>query len=124
VNGYFQKIISDTNPNGFETVTGASSNVKALAMYNWLNNKHHLGSEPIYGGKLKIYTMKGSSEKNGDIYFAYEGTKYPKWADQYAPVDRKRMYKKFVLDPINRILESAALPILNVDGSIQFGLFN
>lgn len=123
VNGYFQKIVSDTNSNGFETVTGASSNVKALAMYNWLNNVHHLNSEPIYGGKLKMYTMKGSSEKNGDIYFAYEGTKYPKWADQYAPVDRKRMYKKFVLDPINRILESAALPILNVDGSIQFGLF-
>ena len=74
-------------------------------------------------GKLKYYTVKGSSEKNGDIYFAYEGTKYPKWANEYAPVDAKRMYQKFVLDPINRILASAALPILNVDGSLQISLF-
>lgn len=123
VNGYMQKIIQDTNPNGFETVKGASWNVKALAMYNWLNNTKHLGSEPIYGGKLKVYTMKGSSEKNGDIYFAYEGTKYPKWANEYAPSDRKRMYKKFVLDPINRILGSAGMPLLRVDGCIQATLF-
>lgn len=123
VNGYMQKVIDDTDPNGLKTVSGASFNVKALAMYNWLNNVHHLGSEPIYGGKLKYYTVKGSSEKNGDIYFAYEGTKYPKWADKYAPSDRRRMYKKFVLDPINRILSSAEMPILNVDGSIQFAMF-
>lgn len=123
VNGYMQKVLNDTNPNGFETVTGASFNVKALALYNWLNNTKNLGSEPIYGGKLKYYTVKGSSEKNGDIYFAYEGTKYPKWADQYAPVDTRRMYQKFVLDPINRLLRSAGMPLLNVDGSIQMGLF-
>lgn len=123
VNGYLQKVIQDTDPDGFTTAPKAPFNVKALAMYNWLNNVHHLGSEPIYGGKLKYYTVKGSSEKNGDIYFAYEGTKYPKWANEYAPVDAKRMYQKFVLDPINRILASAALPILNVDGSLQISLF-
>lgn len=123
INGYTQKIIQDTDPNGFQTVTGASFNVKALAMYNWLNNVHHLGSEPIYGGKMKYYTIKGSSKKNGDTYFAYEGTKYPKWANEYAPCDRKRMYDKFVLDPINRILGSAGLPLLRVDGSIQVSLF-
>ena len=72
VNGYMDKVISDTDPKGFKTVTGASFNVKALAMYNWLNNTHHFGSEPIYGGKLKYYTIKGSNKKNGDIYFAYE----------------------------------------------------
>ena len=53
VNGYLQKVIQDTDPNGYTTVPGAPFNVKALAMYNWLNNIHHLGSEPIYGGKLK-----------------------------------------------------------------------
>lgn len=123
VNGYMQKVINDTSPNGFVTTPGAPFNVKALAMYNWLNNVHHLGSEPIYGGKLKYYTVKGSSKKNGDIYFAYEGTKHPKWANKYAPIDPIRMYQKFVLDPINRILSSAALPILHTDGSIQFSLF-
>lgn len=123
VNGYMSKVISDTDPTGFKTTKGASFNVKALALYNWLNNTHHFGSEPIYGGKLKYYTIKGSSKKNGDIYFAYEGTKYPKWAHEYAPVDPKRMYEKFVLDPINRILESASLPLLRSDGSIQLGLF-
>jgi hypothetical protein len=124
VNGYMQKIISDTNPNGFQTKPGASFNVKALAMYNWLNNTKKLGSEPIYGGKLKIYTIKGSSAKKGDIYFAYESTKYPKWGDKYAPIDRRRMYQKYVLDPFNRILESANLPILHADGSIQMSLFD
>ena len=124
VNGYAQKCINDTDPNGFVCKQGASWNVKALAMYNWLNNTRHLGSEPIYGGKLKVYTMKGSSDKNGDVYFAYEGTKYPKWAPENAPVDRKRMYQKFVLDPFNRILSNAGYPVMQVDGSIQMGLFN
>lgn len=123
VNGYLQKVVQDTDPNGFTTVPKAPFNVKALAMYNWLNNIHHLGSEPIYGGKLKYYTMKGSSEKNGDIYFAYEGTKHPKWAEKYAPIDPRRMYQKFVLDPINRILSSASMSLLRADGSIQLDLF-
>ena len=123
VNGYLQKVIQDTDPNGFATIPKTPFNVKALAMYNWLNNIHHLGSEPIYGGKLKYYTMNGSSEKNGDIYFAYEGTKHPKWAKEYAPIDPRRMYQKFVLDPINRILSSAGMPLLRLDGSIQLDLF-
>lgn len=123
VNGYLQKVIQDTDPNGYTTTPKTPFNVKALAMYNWLNNIHHLGSEPIYGGKLKYYTMKGSSEKNGDIYFAYEGTKHPKWANEYAPIDPRRMYQKFVLDPINRILSSAGMPLLRLDGSIQLDLF-
>ena len=123
VNGYTKKVIDDRNPNGFVTATGTSFNVKALAMYNWLNNVHHFGSEPIYGGKLKYYTIKGSTAKDGDKYFAYEGTKYPAWADKYAPVDRRKMYQKFVLDPINRILESAGVPTLRIDGCIQVSLF-
>ena len=123
VNGYSQKCLDDTNPQTFVTTPGASWNVKALAMYNWLNNTKHLGSEPIYGGKLKVYTLKGSKEGK-DVYFAYEGTKYPKWANEHAPIDRKRMYQKFVLDPFNRILSNASLPIMNADGSIQMALFN
>ena len=123
ISGYMKSIIDDTNPNGFVAAPGAHFSVKALARYNWLNNIHHMGEKPIYGGKMKYYFVEGSSDKNGDIYMAYEGTRYPKWADRYAKADRKRMYSKFVLDPINRILTSAALPKLHVDGSIQMGLF-
>ena len=123
INGYMSKCLDDKNPKGPVLKKGATANVKALALYNWLNNTKKLGSEPIYGGKLKIYTIQGSSKKKGDIYFAYEGTRYPKWASRYAPVDTNRMYEKFVLDPINRILGSANLPLLRIDGSIQLGLF-
>ena len=126
INGYMSRIVSDDDPNtqGPVTAKGAAYGVKALAMYNWIVNTKHLQDANIYGGKMKIYTIKGSSIKNGDIYFAYEGTKYPKWADQYAPIDRRRMYQKFVLDPVNRLLSSANMPILNLDGSIQMSLFD
>ncbi len=123
VNKYTQHVLDDRDPKGIKYTTGASYNSKALAMYNWLNNIHKFGEEPIYGGKVKCYTMQGSNLKNGDIYFAFESMKYPKWAETYAPVDRVRMYDKYVLDPINRILEAIHMPLLNSDGSIQLNLF-
>ena len=122
INGYSNAVISDTDKSGPVIKKGASFNVKALAMYNWLNNIHHLGSEPIYGGKMKYYIIHTGNSKDLS-YFAYEGTKYPKWADKYAPANRMAMYQKFVLDPINRILESAGLPLMNIGGEIQMSLF-
>jgi len=122
INGYMNKVISDKGGLGPVYDKGTSFNVKALALYNWLNNTHKLGSEPIYGGKMKYYIVKTQNPKD-TTYFAYEGTKYPQWADKYAPADRITMYQKFVLDSINRILESANLPILHVDGNIQLALF-
>lgn len=122
INGYMNKVISDKGGSGPVYDKGTSFNVKALALYNWLNNTHKLGSEPIYGGKMKYYIVKTQNPKD-TTYFAYEGTKYPQWADKYAPADRVTMYQKFVLDSINRILESANLPILHVDGNIQLALF-
>jgi hypothetical protein len=125
VNKYTQYVASDNDPstNGPVCVNRAPFNSKALAMYNWINNTKRLGAAPIYGGKVKCYTMKGSSEKNGDVYFAFESMNYPAWADTYAPVDRMRMYQKYVLDPFNRILRAIKLPILSIDGSIQLDLF-
>jgi hypothetical protein len=102
-------------------------NVQALARYNWLNNTHKFGAEPLYGGKIKQYIVKQTSRKTKstqvDQFFGFESNKYPKWADQYAPVDRTRMYQNYVLDPINRILEAVGMPRLMIDGSIQMGLF-
>lgn len=125
VNKYTQHVASDNDPstNGPVYIKGATFNSKALAMYNWINNTKRLGAAPIYGGKVKCYTMKGSSEKTGDIYFAFESMNYPAWADTYAPADRMRMYQKYVLDSFNRILSAINLPVLNVDGSIQLDLF-
>jgi hypothetical protein len=125
VNKYTQYVASDNDPstNGPVCINRAPFNSKALAMYNWINNTKRLGAAPIYGGKVKCYTMKGSSEKTGDIYFAFESMNYPAWADVYAPVDRMRMYQKYVLDSFNRILSAINLPVLNVDGSIQLDLF-
>ena len=66
--------------------------------------------------------MKGKT-KNDD-YFAFESMKYPTWADKYAPIDKGKMFQKFVLDPFNRILGSMNMPILNLDGSINISLFD
>lgn len=123
VNKYANHVKSDVDPSGPKFYSKASFNSKALALYNWLNNTKKFGSEPIYGGKVKCYTVQGSSENSGDIYFAFESMKYPQWADQYAPIDRMRMYDKYVLDPINRILSAIGMPVLRIDGSIQLAMF-
>lgn len=122
VNKYFSHIIDDASAEGIVYALGASYNSKALALYNWLNNIHKFGSEPIYGGKVKCYIVNTKNTVD-DTYFAFESTKYPKWADSYAPINRTRMYQKYVLNPFNRILESIGMPLLNVDGSIQMSLF-
>ena len=122
INNYASKVISDRDGKGPVCKPAASFNVKALALYNWLNNTHKLGSEPIYGGKMKYYIVKTQNPKD-NTYFAYEGTKYPQWANQYAPIDRVAMYQDVVLNPINRLLESANLPLLRIDGNIQMSLF-
>ena len=76
----------------------------------------------IYGGKLKLYIIKGSNYTNR-TGFAFMSGSYPEWAEKYAPVDRCDMFQKYVLDPLNRITDAANLPGLNIDGSIQISLF-
>ena len=50
--------------------------------------------------------------------------RYPKWADQYAPVDRAKMFEKTFLDPLNRITNgSMGMVPLKIDGYIQTTLF-
>lgn len=124
VNKYSAHVRDDKDPNGIKFNSKASYNSKALALYNWLNNVNKFGSEPLYGGKVKCYTVVGSSEKSGDIYFAFESMKYPEWANTYAPIDRMRMYDKYVLNPFNRILSAIGMPVLRLDGSIQLTMFD
>lgn len=117
----YTKYVEDDKGIELKFAKKTPSNVKALAYYNWLNNKHRLGSEPIYGGKLKWYIV--DTGKDTSTRFAYQARNWPKWASKYAPVNRSAMFQMFVLDPFNRILEAIGMKTINIDGSLQYSLF-
>lgn len=133
VNNYMKYINDDTKDviiyNTFDPKTGDSIrsvpwNVRALATYNRIRNYNKLPGEPIYGGLVKWYIIKENKTKDAIVnYFAYQASELPKWSQQYAPIDRMAMFQQTVLDPINRILESNKMPLLNLDGSLQISLF-
>ena len=126
VNNYTKYILDDNNQQSLIVGDKCPANVKALGNYNFIRNKYNLPGEPIYGGKMKVYMYypKGSGQKAVPQYFAFRSMDYPKWADQYAPVDRNIMFQHYVLDPFNRIIESNNIGVLNIDGSIQMNLFD
>lgn len=145
VNGYTKYII---DKDGFETSKGAHaqvidktgtilytamkcpSNVRALGTYNTLREAHQLKGDPIYGGKCKIYIYKSPiktrNKNNTDPYvFAFQAHNYPKWAEEYAPIDREAMFQKYFLDPLNRICsESMKMKPFKLDGSRDINLFD
>lgn len=137
VNNYNKYVKDDTvypaKYNSFDPKTGDAVgtppwNVRALALYNSLRNSRRLSGEPIYGGLLKWYIVKEQRDKRVKDaplnYFVYQSNNIPKWSQQHAPIDRNAMFRQTVLDPINRVLESNKMPMLNIDGSLQFGLFD
>jgi hypothetical protein len=72
-----------------------------------------------------MFHPKGSVNPKGELgYFAFQRGKYPKWADQYAPISRDEMFRQYMIDPFNRILEAIGYQPLNPDGSIQMNLFD
>lgn len=134
VSGYTKYIIDDADPTGLKVAPKCPSNVRALGNYNWIRNTKNLPGDPLYGGKMKWYiyvpnALKRKGKKNvtyvGEEYFAFQSGNYPKWAEQYAPVCRSRMFEKMMIDPFNRIIESSGIGKLSADGSIQMsmGLF-
>lgn len=126
VNGYTKYILDDTGES-LQVAPKCPSNVRALGTYNWLRNKYKLPGDPWYGGskfKIYMYRPKGSGIKSDIGYFAFQRGKYPKWADQYAPISRDEMFRQYMIDPFNRILEAIGYQTLNPDGSIQMNLFN
>lgn len=126
INGYTKYILNDTGET-LQVAPKCPSNVRALGTYNWLRNKYNLPGDPWYGGsKFKIYMFrpKGAGVKSDLSYFAFQRGKYPKWADQYAPISRDEMFRQYMIDPFNRILEAIGYQTLNPDGSIQMNLFN
>lgn len=122
VNGYNKYVVNDKEDLVF--AGKASVGVKALGLYNWLRYKFKLPGDPIYSGKVKLYVIKNNNKKGEDRSFAFISQHYPKWAEQYAPIDRAKMFQKTFLDPLNRIITTGAdLPELKTDGYIQTNLF-
>lgn len=135
VNNYTKYVIDDNNPLALMVAPKCPANVKALGNYNRLRNIHNLSGDPLYGGKIKWYLYqpggtvnkkrkgKGSIKNDAYQYFGFQSTRYPKWADQYAPISRRAMFQQFMLDPFNRIINAIGLQSLNIDGSISMSLF-
>ena len=129
VQNYTKYILDDTDPMGLKVAPKCPYNVRALGNYNWIRNVYKQPGDPLYGGKMKWYCYypdgRKSKKKQDPQYFAFQSRNYPKWADQYAPIDRELMFSRTVLDPFNRIMSAIGMQELCSDGSIQMqmGLF-
>ena len=108
------------------TAPKCPANVRALGDYNMIREAHGLSGDPIYGGKVKLYlyNIPGSGKNASPLPFAFQSKNYPKWAAQYAPIDKNAMFQKYFLDPLNRICrDSMGFKPFLVDGSQQMDLF-
>lgn len=121
VSGY-TKYVADDKGYVLKTNPKCPYNCKALGNYNWMRNHYGLPGEPIYGGKVKWYVFRQPGAKDDD-YFAFQSQNYPEWAYKYAPINRQAMFKKTVLDPLNRVINITGMSDILVDGSIQTSLF-
>lgn len=100
------------------------ANVRGLGNYNTIREAHGLKGDPIYGGKCKIYFYKPTLESES-IPFAFQAKNYPKWADEYAPINRDIMFQKYFLDPLNRICtDSMGFDEFTIEGYRQLSLFD
>ena len=126
VNNYYKYVITDDQPYGPEVEKGCPFAVRGLAMYNSIRQSKNLPGDPLYGGKMRYYVIKNPSKhKNApDQFFCFQGSNYPSWAPQYAPIDRTAMFQRCVLDPFNRILTAIGEKELSVNGYIQVSLFD
>ena len=128
VNNYNKYITSDNDPQlGIQCEKATPFAVRGLAYYNWLRQTKHLPGDPIYGGKLKYYIVKELRKKkkaDQDMIFTFMPSELPTWAEQYAPIDREALFKKCVLDPMNRILSAIGHKELTSSGYIDIDLFD
>lgn len=122
VNGYYNYVISDDGQ-APELGPKCPPGVRALATYNNIIKKYHLQDEPVYGGKMKIYTVKSTARSKVKQLFAYQSRNLPEWSQKYAPIDRGAMFSAQILDPFNRILSAIGYSELEADGNIQMDLF-
>lgn len=126
-NGYDKYIINDNTDSGEPIVAPRCPvTVRALGTYNNIRQIRDLPGEPIYGGKVRYYYIedKARSSKLPQKVFAYQSNRYPSWAAEYAPIDKRTMFQQNVLDPFNRIINAIGLQSLNIDGHLTISLFD
>lgn len=126
VSKYHENFIS-MEPWGPNMVKACNFAVRGAAYYNWLRETHGLIGDPIYSGKVMYYVVKENRRKKSsdkDIFFCFQPSNPPKWSEQYAPIDRREMFSRCVLNPFNSILEAMGLQSLCLDGYIKLDLFD
>ena len=125
VNGYKSYVISDNDPKGVMCHTGTPFQVRGLALYNWFREVKKLPGDPIYGGKMRYYVCRHSKRRASDKapVFVFQAGKLPDWALKEAPIDREAMFRKCVLDPLNRVLTAIGLYEVNINGGVNVDLF-
>lgn len=125
VNNYYKYVITDDSIYGPEVEKGCPFAVRGLAMYNSIRQSRNLPGDPLYGGKMRYYIIKTPTNKNSqDQFFCFQGSNYPAWAPQYAPINRNAMFERCVLNPFNRILSAIGEKELSINGYIQVSLFD
>lgn len=125
VNNYYKYVITDNSIYGPEVEKGCPFAVRGLAMYNSIRQSRNLPGDPLYGGKMRYYIIKTPTNKNSqDQFFCFQGSNYPAWAPQYAPINRNAMFERCVLNPFNRILSAIGEKELSINGYIQVSLFD
>ena len=55
--------------------------------------------------------------------FVFQAGKLPDWALKEAPIDKEAMFRKCVLDPLNRVLTAIGLYEVNINGGVNVDLF-
>lgn len=121
VNKYTEYVVSDNLPEGPVLRLKCPFAVRGLATYNNIRQINNLPGDPIYGGKLKYYVVQPQSikkKRQDEMVFCFPPSEYPEWAPRYAPINRRAMFEKCVLDPFNRILEGIGFGTLSYDGFI------
>lgn len=121
VNKYTEYVVSDNLPEGPVLKPKCPFAVRGLATYNNIRQINNLSGDPIYGGKLKYYVVQPQSikkKRQDEMVFCFPPSEYPDWAPRYAPINRRAMFEKCVLDPFNRILEGIGFGTLSYDGFI------
>lgn len=112
-----------------ECRTNAGVGTKGAYNYNRIVAKYKLKDAPIIAGKMKYYKYRegvcarGKAHRDDNVkVFAYPAKSYPKWADTYAPIDKRLAFENFVIDPFNRFLKALNMPMLTIDGALQLKL--
>ena len=109
INDYSRHVLNDSTK--IEVAKGCPVQIRAAAMYNYMLNQNPALKDKYEtiksGTKVKFYYVKS---RTPDEVFAFIPGSYPYEFAQ--PIDYDVMFGKTIIDPLNRILESLGLPMV------------